>query len=180
MTAAGKRTSWCVFRRVLSKRGAEIGSRGQWIPRGDLALRGSPMDDAAQRRRERHGAAMPQGRGNFCGWQGITPRPRVLPYRLVGGTDLQARRLRGNTMVIDDRDLLAYADGQLAPERRAEIEAAIANSADVAGRVKAMRASALPYAAAFESQILPPVPRELSDRIAALASADSRRRHAGR
>jgi len=43
-----------------------------------------------------------------------------------------------------------------------------------------MRASALPYAAAFESQILPPVPRELSDRIAALASADSRRRHAGR
>jgi len=83
-------------------------------------------------------------------------------------------------MVIDDRDLLAYADGQLAPERRAEIEAAIANSADVAGRVKAMRASALPYAAAFESQILPPVPRELSDRIAALASADSRRRHAGR
>ena len=83
-------------------------------------------------------------------------------------------------MVIDDRDLLAYADGQLAPERRAEIEAAIANSADVAGRVNAMRASALPYAAAFEAQILPPVPRELSDRIAALASVYSRRRQPGR
>ena len=79
-------------------------------------------------------------------------------------------------MVIDDRDLLAYADGQLAPERRAEIEAAIASSADVAGRVNAMRASALPYAAAFEAQILPPVPRELSDRIAALVSTESRRR----
>ena len=83
-------------------------------------------------------------------------------------------------MVIDDRDLLAYADGQLAPERRAEIEAAIASSADVARRVNAMRASALPYAAAFEAQILPPVPRELSDRIAALVSTDSRRRQRDR
>jgi anti-sigma factor RsiW len=82
-------------------------------------------------------------------------------------------------MVIDDSDLLAYVDGQLAPERRAEIGAAIASSADVAGRVNAMRASALPYAAAFEAQILPPVPRELSDRIAALVSADSRRRQRG-
>ena len=82
-------------------------------------------------------------------------------------------------MVIDDRDLLAYADGQLAPARRAEIEAAIASSADVTGRVNAMRLSALPYAAAFEAQILPPVPRELSDRIAALAGADSRRRQRG-
>jgi anti-sigma factor RsiW len=82
-------------------------------------------------------------------------------------------------MVIDDRDLLAYADGQLAPERRAEIEAAIASSADVAGQVNAMRASALPYAAAFEAQILPPMPRELSDRIAALVSADSRGRQRG-
>src|SRR5215467_9358500 len=83
-------------------------------------------------------------------------------------------------MAIDDRDLLAYADGQLAPERRAEIEAAIASSADVAGRVSAMRASALPYAAAFEAQILPPVPPELSQRIAALVSVDSRRRQRGR
>ena len=82
-------------------------------------------------------------------------------------------------MAIDDRDLLAYADGQLAPERRAEIEAAIASSADVARRVSAMRASALPYAAAFEAQILPPVPPELSQRIAALVSADSRRQQRG-
>jgi anti-sigma factor RsiW len=82
-------------------------------------------------------------------------------------------------MVVDDTDLLAYADGRLAPERRAGIEAAIASSAAVAGRVKAMRASALPYAAAFEARILPPVPRELSDRIAALASADSHRRQRG-
>jgi len=79
-------------------------------------------------------------------------------------------------MVIDDRDLLAYADGELAPERRAEVEAAMASSADVAQRVSAMRASALPYAAAFESQTLPPVPQELRQRIGALVNTDSRRR----
>jgi anti-sigma factor RsiW len=78
-------------------------------------------------------------------------------------------------MAIDDTDLLAYADGQLAPERRAEVEAAMASSADVAHRVSAMRASALPYAAAFESQTLPPVPQDLSDRIADLVRADSQR-----
>lgn len=78
-------------------------------------------------------------------------------------------------MAIDDRDLLAYADGRLAPERRAEIEAAMASSADVARRVSVMRASALPYAAAFEAQSLPPVPPELSRRIRALVSADRQR-----
>src|SRR6516162_2836438 len=64
--------------------------RRNWLPgpvgpRGDLALRRSPMDDDVQRRRERQGVPMPQGTGNFGGWQGITPRPRVLPYQLVGG-----------------------------------------------------------------------------------------------
>jgi len=78
-------------------------------------------------------------------------------------------------MAIDDTDLLAYADGQLTAERRAQVEDAVASSADVARRVSAMRASALPYAAAFESQTLPPVPQGLSDRIADLARADSQR-----
>jgi len=79
-------------------------------------------------------------------------------------------------MAIDDRDLLAYADGELAPERRAEVETAMASSADVARRVNAMRASALPYAAAFEAQTLPPVPQELRQRIAAFVTTDSHRR----
>jgi len=82
-------------------------------------------------------------------------------------------------MAIDDTDLLAYADGQLAPERRAEIEAAVASSADLARRVSAMRASALPYAAAFDAQTLPPVPQELSHRIAALVSAEAQRQRGG-
>ena len=78
-------------------------------------------------------------------------------------------------MAIDDTDLLAYVDGELAPERRAEVEAAVASSADLARRLGAMRASALPYAAAFDAQALPPVPDGLSRRIADLASRDSYR-----
>jgi anti-sigma factor RsiW len=78
-------------------------------------------------------------------------------------------------MTIDDTDLLAYADGQLPPDRRAEVEAAVASSAELARRLSAMRASALPYAAAFEGQALPPVPQALSRRIAELVRGDSQR-----
>jgi anti-sigma factor RsiW len=81
---------------------------------------------------------------------------------------------------IDDSDLLAYADGRLRQERRAEIEAAIANSPELARRVGAMCASDLPYAAAFETQPLPPVPESLSRRVTTLVSVDARRRHAVR
>jgi anti-sigma factor RsiW len=78
-------------------------------------------------------------------------------------------------MAIDDTDLLAYADGQLPGERRAEVEAAVASSPELGRRLSAMRASALPYAAAFEGQALPPVPPELSRRVAELVRADSQR-----
>jgi len=77
-------------------------------------------------------------------------------------------------MSIDDTDLLAYVDGQLPERRRAEVEAAVAASADLAARLRAMRASALPYAAAFDSQRLPPLPEQLSRRIAELASLGDR------
>jgi anti-sigma factor RsiW len=73
-------------------------------------------------------------------------------------------------MNVDDTLLLAYVDGELSADRRAEVEAAAAHSAEVAERLAALRASALPYAAAFEKQALPPVPPELSKRIAELAS----------
>jgi anti-sigma factor RsiW len=81
---------------------------------------------------------------------------------------------------IDDSDLLAYADGQLGPERRVDIEAAMANSPELARRVRAMRASDLPYAIAFGSQTLPPVPDSLTRRITTLVSDDARRRQAAR
>ena len=82
-------------------------------------------------------------------------------------------------MAIDDTDLLAYVDGELPPGRRAEVEGAVASSADLARRVSALRASALPYASAFDSQALPPVPDELSRRIADLVNSDLHR-HPGR
>jgi anti-sigma factor RsiW len=76
-------------------------------------------------------------------------------------------------MNVDDTLLLAYVDGELSADRRAEVEAAAGHSADVAERLAAMRASALPYAAAFDKQITPPVPPELSKRIAELASVSA-------
>ena len=78
-------------------------------------------------------------------------------------------------MGIDDTDLLAYADGRLPQARRGEVERAVATSPHLAARLSAMRASALPYARAFEAQVLPPLPRELSQRIGDLLGADARR-----
>jgi anti-sigma factor RsiW len=82
-------------------------------------------------------------------------------------------------MRIDDTDLLAYVDGQLPQARKAEVETAVAASPDVAARLSAMRASALPYATAFEARVLPPVPPELSQLLGELLSADAQRQRRG-
>lgn len=68
-------------------------------------------------------------------------------------------------MSVDDTDLLAYVDGKLTAERRAQIEAAAAASPEVAGRLAAMQASILPYQAAFARQALPPLPEHLVGHI---------------
>jgi anti-sigma factor RsiW len=91
----------------------------------------------------------------------------------VSKTDTLQKESR---MGIDDTDLLAYTDGHLPQARRAEVEKLVASSPDVAARLSAMRASALPYARAFEAQVLPPVPAELSQHIGDLLVADARRR----
>lgn len=80
-------------------------------------------------------------------------------------------------MNIDETELLAYVDGQLPPQRRAEVEAAVTASPELAARLHTLRASALPYAAAFQAQALPPVPEELSQRISELISHDAQRDH---
>jgi anti-sigma factor RsiW len=79
-------------------------------------------------------------------------------------------------MSIDDIDLMAYVDGDLPPERSTEVEAAAAASADLAARLRVLRASALPYAAAFEAQALLPVPDELRQRVTELVNVRSARR----
>jgi anti-sigma factor RsiW len=83
-------------------------------------------------------------------------------------------------MSIDDIDLLAYVDGHLPHERRAQVEAAVAASSALASRLRAMQASVLPYGSAFHEQPLPDVPPELSARIAGLIRADQRARPQGR
>jgi anti-sigma factor RsiW len=83
-------------------------------------------------------------------------------------------------MSIDETDLLAYADGNLSPQHISEVEAMIAGSPELAARLAAMRASALPYGAAYEAQPLPPLPARLRARIADLIEADSRRQQARR
>jgi len=72
-------------------------------------------------------------------------------------------------MSIDDTLLMAYVDGELSAEGRGEVEAAVEHSPELAERLSAMRASALPYGAAFERQVLPAVPVELARRIQELA-----------
>jgi anti-sigma factor RsiW len=76
-------------------------------------------------------------------------------------------------MGIDDTDLLAYVEGRLSQTHKAEVETAVATSPDVAARLSAMRASALPYAKAFEAQVLPPPPQKLSQLLDDMLSANA-------
>lgn len=74
---------------------------------------------------------------------------------------------------VDDTLLMLYVDGELPPEQRAEVEAAVAHSPDLSVRVAALRASCLPYRAAYERQHLPPVPQSLTRRIDELVSVST-------
>ena len=76
-------------------------------------------------------------------------------------------------MGIDDTDLLAYVEGRLSQTHKAEVETAVATSPAVAARLSAMRASALPYARAFEAQVLPPPPQKLSQLLDDVLSANA-------
>ena len=70
----------------------------------------------------------------------------------------------------DLETLRAFADGELSPTRRAEVEAALASDAQAAADAQAMFASRLPYRSAFEHDGAPPVPAALQVRVAELAS----------
>lgn len=71
-------------------------------------------------------------------------------------------------MSIDDTLLMSYVDGKVSAAQRQEIEAAVAHSTDLAERLAALRASVLPYGAAFDRQKLPPVPDQLKAQISDL------------
>jgi anti-sigma factor RsiW len=79
---------------------------------------------------------------------------------------------------VDDALLMSYVDGELAPEQRTEVEAAIAHSDELSARVALLRASCLPYRAAYERQAVPPVPESLTRRIEELVSVTTPRQRA--
>jgi anti-sigma factor RsiW len=76
-------------------------------------------------------------------------------------------------MSLDERTLLAYVDGDLSAQRRAEVEAAVAANAELALTVRHLQGSRLPYQSAFERAVLPsmpPLPDALRERIEALSA----------
>ncbi|SAL49799.1 anti-sigma factor family protein [Caballeronia humi] len=76
---------------------------------------------------------------------------------------------------VDDALLMSYVDGELPPEQRTEVEAAIAHSDELSAKVALLRASCLPYRAAYERQAVPPVPESLTRRIEELVSVTTPR-----
>ncbi|MFJ2993159.1 anti-sigma factor family protein [Pandoraea sp. NPDC087047] len=75
----------------------------------------------------------------------------------------------------DDIRLLAYADDTLPAAQRAEVEAAIAASPELADVVESLRASRLPYRETFAAQVMPAVPQSLSAGLDALLRAHAQR-----
>ncbi|VVD82770.1 anti-sigma factor family protein [Pandoraea terrigena] len=71
----------------------------------------------------------------------------------------------------DDIRLLAYVDETLTAAERAQVEAAIHASPELADAVESLRASRLPYRETFAAQVIPPVPASLSANLEALLRA---------
>jgi anti-sigma factor RsiW len=72
-------------------------------------------------------------------------------------------------MKLNESQLLAYVNGELPARECNEIEQAVRTLPDVARQVELLRASRLPYQAAFARQKLPPVPAHLARKIAGMA-----------
>jgi anti-sigma factor RsiW len=74
-------------------------------------------------------------------------------------------------MEADNILLMAFVDGELTPQERADVEKRIEASPEVAQRVARLRAEKLACRDAFDHQRLPPVPDSLSKKIEALVRA---------
>lgn len=69
-------------------------------------------------------------------------------------------------MEFDETVLRAFVDGELSSSERGRVEAAITQSETLQASVAALRASCLPYRAAFDGEASPPVPAGLAERLA--------------
>jgi hypothetical protein len=74
-------------------------------------------------------------------------------------------------MNITDETLMAYADGELEPARRAEVEAAIGRDASIAARVGEFRRQRERLQQAYSSVLEEPVPERLLAAVEARAAA---------
>jgi anti-sigma factor RsiW len=77
-------------------------------------------------------------------------------------------------MTIDEVTLRAYVDSELSSQEKLLVEAAIANSPELRSKLDALKASCLPYQAAFDAQEVPPMPSALHNRLTDLSSVASR------
>jgi anti-sigma factor RsiW len=66
---------------------------------------------------------------------------------------------------IDEATLMVYVDGGLSTAERERVEMALANDPAMSAEVAALRASVLPYRAAFDQQALPPPPGRLDETV---------------
>ncbi len=73
-------------------------------------------------------------------------------------------------MKIDENALRAYVDGELSPAERSSVELAVEHSEDLQAQLAALRASCLPYRAAFDAQAVPAMPEALQRQLAALSA----------
>lgn len=73
-------------------------------------------------------------------------------------------------MTMDEPLLRAYVDGELDPALRDQVEAAVAHSPELQDLVRQLRASCLPYRAAFEAQQLPEPPASLMQMVESLTA----------
>jgi anti-sigma factor RsiW len=79
-------------------------------------------------------------------------------------------------MNLDESTLRAYVDAELPREQREQVEAALHGRLELREQVAALRASCLPYRAAFDMQKLPPLPQALERQLASwCAVADTAR-----
>ena len=81
-------------------------------------------------------------------------------------------------MNVDDVMLMEYVDGTADAQVSALIERAAARSPEVAERLAAMKASALPFRELFERQVLPAVPQQLTTRVTQMTARVPSRRTA--
>ncbi len=73
-------------------------------------------------------------------------------------------------MIVDELMLRAYVDGELDPRLREQVDAVLANNPEWRARAEALRASCLPYRAAFEAQALPELPTSLVQYVTGLSA----------